>query len=96
MSDYCTSGIVGRYISSPARATVTLIGAGGGGIAFRAPAGGVAGGGVGGTPAIRADARAGVNAMVVFFDFLGVRRRCPWCYFSIGFYCFCFDLNIVC
>ena len=65
------------YMSSPAPATVTLIGAGGGGIAFRAPAGGVAGGGVGGAPAIRADARTGVTAMVFFLDFLGVRRRRP-------------------
>ena len=66
------------YISSPAPATVTLIGAGGGGTAFRAPAGGVAGGGDGADdPAIRADARAGVTAMVFLFDFLGVRRRRP-------------------
>ena len=26
----------------------------------------------------------------------GVRRRCPWFYFSIGFYCLRFDLIIVC
>ena len=56
------------YVSSPAPATVTLIGAGGGGIAFRAPAGGVAGGGVGAAaPAIRADAHTGVTAIVLFF-----------------------------
>ena len=55
------------YISNPAPATVTLIRAGGGRTAFRARAGGVAGGGVGaGAPAIRADARAGVTAMVFF------------------------------
>ena len=55
-----------------------LIGSGGGGTAFRAPSGGVAGGGVGaGAPVIRADARAGVTAMVFFLDFLGVRRRRP-------------------
>ena len=66
------------YISSPAPATVALIGAGGGGTAVRAPAGGVAGGGVGaGAPAIRADARAGVTAMICVLDFLGVRRRRP-------------------
>ena len=53
------------YISSPDPATVILIGAGGGGTAFCALAGGVAGGGVGaGAPAIRVDARAGVTVMV--------------------------------
>ena len=66
------------YMSSPAPATVTLIGGGGGGTADRAPAGGVAGGGDGaGGPAIRADARAGVTAMMFLLDFFGVRRRRP-------------------
>ena len=54
------------------------MGGGGGGTAVRAPAGGVAGGGDGaGPPAIRADARAGVTAMMFLLDFLGVRRRRP-------------------
>ena len=45
--------------------------------------------------------------MVFLLDFLGVRRRrpswwwgvrcrCPWFYFLIGFYCLRFDLIIIC
>ena len=62
-------------MSSPAPATVTLMG--GGGTAVRASAGEVAGGDGAGPPAIRADARAGVTAMMFLLDFLGFRRRRP-------------------
>ena len=96
MSDSCTSGIVGIYISSPDPATVMLIGAGGGGTEFCALTGGVAGGGVGaGAPEIRAD---GVTAMVfllICWESVAVARVggrgsvavALGFYFSIGFYC---------
>ena len=87
------------YISSTAPTTVMLIGAGGGGTAFCALAGGGVGGGVGaGAPAIRADACAGVTAMVswgsVAVSRVGGRGSVAVAlgfYFSIGFYCLRFE-----
>ena len=64
MSDSCTSGTLGVYMSRPA----PRAGARAGGAMPPPPPGGVAGGGVGAARAFREDARSGVTFMILFLE----------------------------